>query len=415
MNSDKNINKSINSGLRLDILPIARAGHPYRTLIGADFLSQDSSAVCWFEGLEKTGLHFFPDKKQITGIPRNSGSFDVQFCIKEYNENAGMEEFSSHSLKLIIEDDYDFQLGEVDKNDPYWKPDEDVYSIAVNDENRKRLKKDVTAASLRGYHHFENGKIREDDFCIHYDPATRWYILAVADGAGKSKYARQGSKIACNSSVQHCLEQLTAQSRDLRKISITFSSRKMNRARTELASRLHKIIAASAKRAYDDITAEAKKADCQPEDYASTLLLCVCKKFEFGWLIGSFTVGDGAVCVFNKEKWYANLIGGGEESSKKYFLTSPGILHDAELEKRIRFTVIDDFTALFLMTNGVSDQKFEFEDDLPCFELWNRLWNDINSQVTFSGKIKEVGEQLLKWLDFWTPGKYDDRTLAMVF
>ena len=169
--------------------------------------------------------------------------------------------------------------------------------------------------------------------------------------------------------------------------------------------------------AYCDIVKEAKSCDRQPQDYDTTLLMCICKKFEFGWLIGVFGIGDGAVCVYHKDKWYANLMGGVEQTSMIYFLTTPENLQPSGMERRIRFTIVEDFTALFMMTNGVSDPKFESENEnnLECFELWNKMWDDINAQVDFSGKINDVGEALLKWLDFWTPGKYDDRTIAIIF
>jgi hypothetical protein len=410
MEKDQNNKRNINAGS----LPNARAGHPYRTQIGRDYLPSNPLAVCWFDGLEQTGLHFFPDKKQITGIPKNSGSFDMQLNIREYNES-GMEELSTRALRLIVEDDYDFELGEVDETAPYWKRDDDVYTVPVNRTGKKRLKKDIAAASRRGHQHIEAGKIREDDFYIRYDPETRWYALAVADGAGGSKYSCKGSQIACNSAVKSCLERLTAQSYGLKKLTVRYSRRKSDKLRREIVKRLHDIIASSVRSAYEDIVTEAAALGCQPGDYAATLLMCICKKFEFGWLIGVFSVGDGAVCIYRKDDWYANLMGGGECTAEKCFLTTPGIVQPAGLEQRICFTIVDDFLALFLMTNGVSDPKFGTEADLPCFELWDRFWDDMTSEVNFSGEIKDVGEDLLKWLNFWTPGKYDDRTVAVVF
>ncbi len=414
MEKDKNTNKNTNAGSKSGNLPNARAGQPYRMQIGGDYLPSNPLAVCWLDGIEKTGLHFFPDKKQITGITKTTGSFDMQLNIREYNDS-GMEELSTHTLKLIVEDDYDFELGEVDESDPYLKRDDDVYAISVNQGSKKRLKKDIAAASRRGHLHIEEGKIREDDFYIRYDPETRWYALAVADGAGRSKYSRKGSQVACNSVVESCLERLTAQSYGLKKLTIRYNRWKSDKIRREIVRKLHDIIASSVASAYEDIVAEATDFGCQPEDYATTLLMCICKKFEFGWLIGTFSVGDGAICIYHKDNWYANLMGGGECPSEKCFLTTPGIIQPAGLERRIRFTIVSDFSALFLMTNGVSDPKVGTEADLPCFELWNRFWDDITSEVNFSGKIKDVSEELLKWLDFWTPGKYDDRTIAVVF
>jgi len=410
MSEDKNINMSVKSGFISGNLPKARAGHPYMTFIGRDVLSSNPSVV---HVLEEIGLHYFPDKNQITGIPKKSGSFDLQFNIREYNES-GNEELSTHMLKLIVEDAYDPQLKHVDESDPYWKPDDDVCTIAVNRDNKKKVKKDIAAASKRGYEHIENGKIREDDFYIQYDSKTRWYALAVADGAGKSKFSCKGSKIVCSSAVESCLERLTAQSRKLKKLTVRYTWRKSNHISKEIMERLHDIIASSVTDAYGDIVAEATNFKHHPQDYATTLLMCICKKFEFGWLIGTFGAGDGAICVYHKDN-YANLMGGNEDPSVKIFLTTPEVLQPSEMEQRIRFTIVNDFSALFLMTNGVNNPKFESKNDLTCLESWNRFWDDISMQVNFSGKINDVGEELLKWLDFWTPGKYDDRTIAMIF
>ena len=411
---DKTVGKNKKSGSTLGNLPSARAGHPYRMQISRDLFQSNLKAIDSLEGLEKTGLHFFPDKKQITGVPKKSGSFDLLFNIREYNES-GKEQMSTHTLKLIVEEDYNFPLDEVDESDPYWKPDEDVCAVPVNKDGKTRLKKDMVAASMRGFRQIEKGKIREDDFNIQYDPKTRWYALAVSDGAGKSKFSRKGSEIACDSAVKSILDRLKAQSKSLKKLTIKYSRRKSEHVRKEIIGRLHDVIARSATDAYSNIVDEAARQKHEPADFATTLLLCICKKFEFGWLIGAFGVGDGAICAYQKNKWYANLMGGMESPPEKYFLTTPGIIQPSELERRICFTIIDDFSALFLMTNGVSNPKFGCASDMPCFELWDKFWDELNSQVDFSGKINDVGEELLKWLGFWTPGKNDDRTIAVLF
>ena len=413
---EENINPNQNNdvGSQSYSLPSARAGHRYLTQLGNDYLPTNAFTDIWIDGIDKTGLHFFPEKKQITGIPKNSGSYDMQLFIREYNA-LGTEELSTRKLTILIEDDFDVPFSEVDENAPYPKRDLDVHTISVNRGNKQRLKKDLAAASRRGHLHIEQGKIREDDFFIRYDHDTRWYALAVADGAGKSKYSRKGSQIACNSVVESCLEQLSAKSKRLKKLTIKYGIQKLDKTRMEIVKNLQDIISTSVINALREIESEARRRNCQSEDYATTLLMCICKKFEFGWLVGAFSVGDGAICVYDKDKWYANLLGGCENSGVKHFLTSPGIIQQNELERRICFTIVEDFSALFLMTNGVSDPKFGCEADMPCFELWNRFWDDIVSDVNFSGKINDIGEELLKWLDFWSPGKYDDRTIAVVF
>ena len=36
--------------------------------------------------------------------------------------------------------------------------------------------------------------------------------------------------------------------------------------------------------------------------------------------------------------------------------------------------IVPDFTALFLMTDGVSDPKFETDANLKSYDKWNELW-----------------------------------------
>ena len=67
--------------------------------------------------------------------------------------------------------------------------------------------KDIVAASKRGRSHAQEGKPRDDHFRMeHMD--NGWYIMAVADGAGSAKYSRQGSTIACDEAVSHCMSKL---------------------------------------------------------------------------------------------------------------------------------------------------------------------------------------------------------------
>ncbi|MBK6541817.1 MAG: protein phosphatase 2C domain-containing protein [Flavobacteriales bacterium] len=64
-------------------------------------------------------------------------------------------------------------------------------------------------ASNRGRSHAHEGKFRDDDFKVASLNGTGWSIVAVADGAGGSKYSRKGSFIACNAAVQYFQEKLS--------------------------------------------------------------------------------------------------------------------------------------------------------------------------------------------------------------
>ncbi len=403
-------------------LPNGRVGHPYRLIIDEDDFPIIRLTDYWFNGLENVGLHFVPDRKQITGVPLKSGKFEIQLQVRNI-DNDGRESVSTFDLSLFIEDDFVIPLEDSpsDENDPYWKPDEEtsIYIVPILNRGwKKGQKRDMAAASKRGRLHVQQGKFREDDFEIKYDPESEWYMLAVADGAGASKYSRKGSQIACESVVESCFEHLATQSLYIDPLADEYNKEKSNDTRQEIANILHHVIASSVISAYREIEQEAEKNNSRIEDYATTLLFAICKKFNFGWFIGAFWVGDGAICVYNKDTWQVRLLGipdGEDRSSPKRFLTIPEIIEPAELSRRICFTIIDDFSALFLMTNGVSDPKFEVDTHMQYFEQWNKFWEDISSEVDFTENNKNVGEELLKWLDFWTPGKHDDRTIAVVF
>jgi hypothetical protein len=85
-----------------------------------------------------------------------------------------------------------------------------------------------------------------------------------------------------------------------------------------------------------------------------------------------------------------------------------------EIIKRISYKIIPDFTAMFLMTDGIYDPKFQTKNNLDKTALWKELWEDLNNQINFSKDNLEVSSQLLSWLDFWSAGNHDDRTIAII-
>jgi hypothetical protein len=41
--------------------------------------------------------------------------------------------------------------------------------------------------------------------------------------------------------------------------------------------------------------------------------------------------------------------------------------------------------------------------------------NEQGTKVDLNPNNPEVGQQLSTWMDFWSPGNHDDRTLAIIF
>jgi hypothetical protein len=67
------------------------------------------------------------------------------------------------------------------------------------------------------------------------------------------------------------------------------------------------------------------------------------------------------------------------------------------------------------MTDGVTDPKLETENNLKDIAKWNLLWQDIEKEVNFDKENLNTDKELLKWLEFWSPGNHDDRTIAILY
>lgn len=283
-------------------------------------------------------------------------------------------------------------------------------------------RKDIVAASKRGRSHAQEGKPRDDSFKLAFID-NGWYVMAVADGAGSAGFSREGSRIACEESVNFCKAQLADakafESAIDKYNSVTDAAEK--EAQTKVVGDiLYNIVGSAAHRAYKAIAAESALRKIPTRQYATTLLLTVSKRFSFGWFVASFWVGDGAICLYNRKTHEAKLLGvpdEGEFAGQTRFLTMPEIFSDAaSLYKRLRFYVVDDFTALLMMTDGVSDPKFETDANLLNPDKWDALWDDLKSNgVELTDDNEESKHQLLRWLDFWVPGNHDDRTIAILY
>ena len=98
----------------------------------------------------------------------------------------------------------------------------------------------------------------------------------------------------------------------------------------------------------------------------------------------------------------------------------PEIFKDStSLYKRLRFRIVNDFTALFLMTDGVSDPWFETDSNLNNSEKWQAFYKEIQDNkdhpVNLEDDNENAKDELLGWLNFWSPGNHDDRTIAILY
>jgi hypothetical protein len=83
--------------------------------------------------------------------------------------------------------------------------------------------------------------------------------------------------------------------------------------------------------------------------------------------------------------------------------------------------MVDDFKYLVLMSDGIYDPKFSVEANLADLKKWKAFFADLDGQnedkikVALQKDNTEIEQQFSQWMDFWSPGNHDDRTLAIVF
>jgi hypothetical protein len=160
------------------------------------------------------------------------------------------------------------------------------------------------------------------------------------------------------------------------------------------------------------------------KDLSSTLIFTLFKKYDIGYAMLSFGVGDCPMAVLNKdvsEVTLLNWIDVGEFGGGTRFITMPEIFQSDKFATRFGFKLFKDFSNLILMSDGIYDPKFVVEANLPNIKKWQEFLADLNGKNDDGIKVelrkdnKEITDQFSKWMDFWSPGNHDDRTLAIVF
>ena len=374
------------------------------------------------DGLEEIGLELDSDKKLIKGIPKKAGdpsqNYEFELTVRYETDKAEKASRKKISIKILPDPKLMWKNLEPPKELGDRKPHEYKKLIRLK-EDKNGKERVLVAASKRGRSHAHKALFRDDHVSIKYLKELGWSVLAVADGAGYAHLSRVGSQIGCETALKHITMKLTMHDGELTtKIeAIVKNDDNVMHDSNDKALRklLYEIIAAAGYESAKAIHEEAGKRRAEVKDFSTTLLLAIHKQFDFGEFVASFWVGDGALAIYSESKGI-QLLGvpdAGEFSGETRFVTMNEVLTPEELAKRIDYAVTDDFIALFVMTDGVSDPKFVTEKNLKNLSYWDNLWNDLRKTV-FDTK-EDFDTKLLEWLDFWAEGEHDDRTIAILF
>lgn len=385
-------------------IPNARVGLPYQEQIKIQNSPQQAvqikpDSVSLDEAI---GISYDSEQQAFVGTPTTSGEYPIKF---NYFENDAWRE--GHCTFIITADPKSlWQVKEPGEGELYPKP-HSVHQYI------KTANHHIAAASRRGRSHEHAGSFRDDDFSINNIDQTNWSVLAVADGAGSAMYSREGSRIAVQT-VSTILEEHIRQNIDKfdacldswqeQAIETTEKS-----AQQQIYTSFYEVFHRASMEAIDNIERIAKHHSVPAKTFATTLLVAAVKHYQNKVFVCTFWIGDGAIAVYSDKKM--RLMGtpdGGEFAGQTRFLDKS---ITAQFDKRVNIGFFDDMQAVILMTDGISDPKFETDSGLLSQDKWNGLWSELSPIL----QQEKPDECLLEWMHFFSAGHHDDRTLAVLW
>ncbi len=350
------------------------------------------------------GLKFDFITQELQGIPLISGEHTLSLQWKEPNSTTRL---SGQCLLVIIPDAKSLWKNiDPPQDDPYPKQNEDSALLRTKDFN-------IAAASTRGRSHAHVGSFRDDDFYISHDAASGWSVVIVADGAGSAKNSRWGSKLAVEAAGHHLSNNLAGDTgHSLNSLIANWNTDATN-VKKAISDKFYYLFQESSVAAIKSIEKEAAIKGSTPKEYSTTLLAAAVKRVEKDIFLSTFWMGDGAIAVYGPSG-KIRLMGtpdSGEFAGQTRFLDRAALSDQATFSKRITIGLCSDVTSVILMTDGISDPRFETDNGLLDPLKWDSLWNEISPYL--ASKTPEL--DLVKWLDFLTPGHHDDRTIALLW
>ena len=367
------------------------------------------------EGLD--GLQIDQETKEIKGRPLVHGEFELIFLFKITGQEPESE-LNKKTIGLTINPDPKTLWKNIpsDKELVFWKPDE------VNSFSHFADRK-IIAASKRGRSHANSGTCRDDHFEV-MNLDNGWSTAIIADGAGSAKFSRKGSELACQKLIEYLQANFSGSGNLVGELDLIIKDYIENPGdKSQAVSyKVYDLISKSTFFVHQELEAFAKKNEFEFKALHTTLAFVIMKKFGDLYAIISFGVGDCPIGLISQGGTRLNLLNKldvGEFGGGTRFITMKEIFSD-NFSSRISFKLIRELDYLMLMTDGIYDPKFVVEANLEKIENWNNFLDDVKGNnaegigVDFNSSEDE-SEKLLSWMDFWSPGNHDDRTLAIMY
>lgn len=395
------------------VLPNATVGKAYQVVLDLEGEDWNEVVISDITGLEQIGLTYTKESKTLSGIP--SAAADVKLVFQLLVAGEAMEK----KIPFAVNPDPRslWKTLDSDQNDPWWKADE-VHT------QQPFGNKQLVAASKRGRAHANIGKFREDHYALGNTGAQGWNIIAVSDGAGSAALSRLGSKIVAETTVSH-LKELPASAYEALEAQLKMTGHSVEKpAEPELRKIANAFLAPTIHELHLRLETLANSLDAELSDLHATLALCLIKQFEEGWAILTFSVGDCPIALLNSDKnevALLNWLDTGEYGGATRFVTMPEIFEQPDYSSRFSARIVPDFSYLMMMSDGIYDAKFETTFNLAQPALWNRLIADLEGDNPEGHQLKmqngnpDVAAALSQWMDFWSTGNHDDRTLVIIY
>ena len=267
--------------------------------------------------------------------------------------------------------------------------------------------KTLVAASKRGRSHAHDGKFRDDNYKVEHLAETGWTIVAVSDGAGSAEFSRMGSRIACDTFCELLKARLALKEVDDKLLGMPAEEQEKALKGAVLKATYEGMVR---------IDQEAQSKGEPRKKYAATFLGYVLKRIGEEWLIVSIGIGDGIISLVDKEGNLKLLSepDGGEFVGQTRFITMNEVWQDNPA-KRLFVARVPDFQFIMSMTDGVSDPKFETDNNLKNQSIWEALWDELSKTLPLQERSDVTAQALEDWLDFWAKGNHDDRTIVVVY